>query len=124
MPTLFVPDAPLWSLVLRGGVVYLFLITALRLSGRRWCPSCQATFHVINDPPKRPMICDVCGTGLVQRDDDRPENVQQRLQAFHQQTAPLKALYQERGLLRRIDGVGSPDGILAEIRLAVAKVAK
>jgi adenylate kinase len=95
-----------------------------RISGRRSCPQDGSVFHVVSNPPKRPGFCDVCNAGLVQRDDDRPEKVQQRLQAFHQQTAPLKALYQERGLLRRIDGVGSPDGIFAEIRQALARAGK
>jgi len=95
-----------------------------RVSGRRSCPQDGSVYHVVSHPPKRPGFCDVCDAGLVQRDDDRPEKVQQRLQAFHQQTAPLKALYQQRGLLRKVDGVGSPDGIFAEIRQAIEKAAK
>jgi adenylate kinase len=95
-----------------------------RVSGRRSCPKDGSVYHVVSNPPKRPGFCDQCDSGLVQRDDDKAEKVTSRLQAFHQQTAPLKALYQDRGLLRRIEGVGSPDGIFAEIRLAIAKAGK
>jgi adenylate kinase len=95
-----------------------------RVSGRRSCPKDGSVYHVVSHPPQRPGFCDQCDTGLVQRDDDKAEKVQARLQAFHQQTAPLKSLYQDRGLLRRIDGVGSPDGIFAEIKQAIAKAAK
>ena len=95
-----------------------------RISGRRSCPQDGSVYHVVSHPAKRPGFCDTCNTGLVQRDDDRPEKVQQRLEAFHQQTAPLKALYQERGLLRRIDGVGTPEGIFSEIRQSIVKVGK
>ncbi|HYV48191.1 MAG TPA: adenylate kinase [Myxococcaceae bacterium] len=95
-----------------------------RVSGRRSCPKDGSVYHVVSNPPKRPGFCDQCDTGLVQRDDDKAEKVTARLQAFHQQTAPLKSLYQERGLLRRIDGVGSPDGIFAEVRQAIAKAGK
>jgi adenylate kinase len=95
-----------------------------RVSGRRSCPKDGSVYHVVTNPPKRPGFCDQCDTGLVQRDDDKAEKVEARLNAFHQQTAPLKALYQDRGLLRRIDGVGSPDGIFAEIKQAIAKAAK
>jgi len=95
-----------------------------RVSGRRSCPKDGSVYHVVSNPPKRPGFCDQCDTGLLQRDDDKAEKVEARLNAFHQQTAPLKALYQDRGLLRRVDGVGSPDGIFAEIKQAIAKAAK
>lgn len=87
-----------------------------RVSGRRSCPKDGSVYHVVSSPPKRLGFCDRCDTGLIQRDDDRPEKVQERLKAFHAQTAPLKSLYEQRGLLRRVDGVGSPDGIYAEIK--------
>jgi len=95
-----------------------------RVSGRRSCPKDGSVYHVVSNPSKRPGFCDQCDTGLVQRDDDKAEKVEARLNAFHQQTAPLKSLYQDRGLLRRIDGVGSPDGIFAEITQAIAKAGK
>jgi adenylate kinase len=100
------------------------LVIVERVSGRRSCPKDGSVYHVVTNPPKRTGFCDQCDTGLVQRDDDKAEKVEARLHAFHQQTAPLKALYQDRGLLRRIDGVGPPDGIFAEVRQAIAKAAK
>lgn len=87
-----------------------------RLSGRRSCPKDGSVFHVTDHPPKRSGYCDVCGTGLIQRDDDHPDKITQRLVAYEKMTSPLKAYYEQRGLLRRIDGVGSPEGIYAAIR--------
>ncbi|MDQ3266137.1 MAG: adenylate kinase [Myxococcota bacterium] len=87
-----------------------------RLSGRRSCPQDGSVFHVTDHPPKRSGYCDVCETGLIQRDDDHPDKVTQRLLAYEKMTSPLKAYYEQRGLLRRIDGVGSPEGIYAAIR--------
>lgn len=92
-----------------------------RVSGRRSCPADGSVYHVVTSPPKRPGFCDKCDAGLIQRDDDRPEKVEERLKAFHAQTSPLKALYERRGLLRRVEGVGSPEGIYAEIRKLVGK---
>jgi adenylate kinase len=89
-----------------------------RISGRRTCPKDDSVFHVVSNPPKRPGFCDKCDTGLVQRDDDKPEKVKARLVAFREQTAPVKALYQSRGLLRTINGVGSPEGIYAQVKKA------
>ena len=68
----------------------------LRLSGRRWCPSCQATFHLRNDPPKRPGVCDACGTALVQREDDHESVVAQRLRQYDERTFPLIEYYRTR----------------------------
>jgi adenylate kinase len=120
-------DRTLQSLERRIGLVVSLevpdQVIVERVSGRRSCPKDGSVFHVVSNPPKRQGFCDACDTGLVQRDDDRPEKVQQRLQAFHQQTAPLKALYQERGLLRRIDGVGSPDGIFEVLKQTISKAA-
>jgi len=87
-----------------------------RLSGRRSCPKDGSVYHVTDHPPKRSGYCDVCGTGLIQRDDDHPDKITQRLVAYEKMTSPLKAYYEKKGLLRRIDGVGSPEGIYAAIR--------
>ena len=92
-----------------------------RLAGRRSCPNCGAVYHVVSTPPKVEGICDACGKGLIQREDDKPEKVLERLRVYGQQTSPLKARYQAQGLLRAIPGVGSPDGIFAEIRKALGK---
>ena len=78
-----------------------------RLSGRRSCPTCQTVYHIDHDPPKLEGRCDKCGGALVQRVDDKPETVESRLKVFDQQTSPLVAYYQKRGLLRRVDSTGN-----------------
>ncbi len=75
-----------------------------RMSGRRVCPSCGASYHTAYIPPKTADICDKCGTGLIIRKDDKPETVLNRLHTYHAQTEPLKAFYAERGLLRTVVG--------------------
>jgi adenylate kinase len=82
-----------------------------RLSGRRSCKECSAMYHVSLNPPKRDGVCDACGGALYQRGDDNPDTVKTRLKVYAEQTAPLADYYNERGLLRRIDGVGSVDEI-------------
>ena len=78
-----------------------------RMSGRRTCPACGATFHLQNNPPKKDGLCDKCGAALVQRKDDAPETVRARLVTYHEQTEPVKGYYQSKGLLRSIDGTKS-----------------
>jgi adenylate kinase len=90
-----------------------------RLSGRRISESGRV-YHVEFDPPKVEGIDDVDGTPLVQREDDRPETIRKRLQVFHEQTAPLIDLYEQRGLLRRFDGMRSPTEVHDHIRAAVS----
>ncbi len=87
-----------------------------RLSGRRSCPKDGSVYHVVSSPPKVAGTCDKCGTPLIQRADDAEEKVTERLRVYAQQTSPLKQWYQEKGLLKTIPGVGSPEGIYAEIR--------
>jgi adenylate kinase len=87
-----------------------------RISGRRSCPQCGAVFHVSANPPRRTGYCDKDGASLVQRDDDKPENVKKRMQEYADKTWPLKRFYQERKLVAEIDGVGTPEGILAATR--------
>ena len=73
-----------------------------RMVGRRFCDSCGATYHIHNVPPKAEGVCDKCGTGLVQRDDDKPETVKHRLEIYHAQTEPLKDFYARHGILRNV----------------------
>ncbi len=89
-----------------------------RLTGR-WMCSCGASFHKIFNPPKEDGICDLCGGSLYQRDDDKEEAIKVRLENYHKQTAPLIKYYTEKGLLRSINGTGTPDEIYAAIMTAV-----
>ena len=75
-----------------------------RMSGRRACLNCGATYHIVSIPPKKEGICDVCGSDLVLRDDDKPETVQNRLKVYHDQTQPLIDFYEKKGVLRSVDG--------------------
>lgn len=75
-----------------------------RMSGRRACLACGATYHVQFNAPKAEGICDVCGKELVLRDDDKPETVKTRLDVYHTQTQPLIDYYKEKGVLRSVDG--------------------
>ncbi len=77
-----------------------------RISGRRSCPRCKAVFHLDFVPPKQEGICDVCGTVLSQRNDDKPETIESRLAVYHEQTAPLIEYYQSRGILSELNGAG------------------
>ncbi len=75
-----------------------------RMSGRRACLKCGATYHIVAIPPKKEGICDACGSELVQRDDDKPETVQKRLDVYHEQTQPLIEYYTGQGILKSVDG--------------------
>lgn len=90
-----------------------------RLSARRSCPRDGTVYHLEHMPPKQPDVCDKCGEPLVQREDDRPETIQKRLDAFHAQTSPLKRYYEERGLLKAVDGTRPPDDVCKAIQQAV-----
>ena len=74
-----------------------------RMSGRRVCESCGASYHVVAVPPKQEGICDKCGGKLVQRKDDEPETVKARLEVYHRETEPLKDFYAQRGLLKPVE---------------------
>jgi adenylate kinase len=90
-----------------------------RLSGRRWCPTCQATYHVHNSPPRREGACDVDGTALVEREDDKEAVVAHRLQEYDERTAPLRDYYRQRGGLIPIDGYRPMDTVFADLCAAV-----
>jgi adenylate kinase len=89
-----------------------------RLTGRRSCPVCQSTYHLVSAPPSQPGICDRCGGTLVQRVDDREDTVRKRLAVYADQTAPLLDYYRNRGLLASVSGEGAVDTIRAAIRRA------
>lgn len=74
-----------------------------RMGGRRVCERCGASFHIIHIPPKQEGVCDACGGALVQRKDDSPETVLDRLAVYHKETEPLKGFYEARGVLKTVD---------------------
>jgi adenylate kinase len=82
-----------------------------RLSGRRTCEKCKAVFHVTQQPPKRQGACDQCGSQLFQREDDRPDSITVRLEAYQRSTSPLIKFYKDGGLLVSVVAAGSPDEI-------------
>lgn len=82
-----------------------------RLGGRRTCRNCKTTFHIRNNPPAKEGVCDKCGGELYQREDDRDESIRVRLQAYEESTAPLKAYYEERGLLVVVSAQGAPQQV-------------
>ncbi|MBO4749122.1 MAG: adenylate kinase [Lachnospiraceae bacterium] len=86
-----------------------------RMSGRRACLSCGATYHIEHIPPKQEGICDVCGQPLVLRDDDKPETVLNRLKVYHDQTQPLIDFYGAKGVLKSVDGTMDQKAVFAAI---------
>lgn len=86
-----------------------------RLSGRRSCPKCQATFHIDFAKPKVDEVCDRCGDSLVQRNDDRRDAIETRLKVYDEQTAPLVRYYDERRLLSSVDASGSVDVVFEHL---------
>ena len=86
-----------------------------RMSGRRACLPCGATYHIEHVPPKKEGICDVCGSELVLRDDDKPETVKNRLNVYHEQTQPLIDFYTEKGVLKTVDGTVPMEEVFAAI---------
>ena len=91
-----------------------------RLSGRRSCQKCQATFHMDFAPPKVNEVCDRCGESLVQRSDDRRDAIETRLKVYDEQTAPLVRYYQERGLLLPLDGSGTVHAVFQHLSQELA----
>jgi adenylate kinase len=92
-----------------------------RLGGRRTCSvDGSHIYHIEFDPPKEPDTCDIDGSRLMIRDDDKPEVIQHRLEQYHSKTEPLIDYYDEKGLLRRIDGTPSPDEVGDGIRALLA----
>lgn len=86
-----------------------------RMSGRRACLACGATYHIVHVPPKKEGICDRCGKELVLRDDDKPETVKNRLEVYHDQTQPLIDFYTKKGILKTVDGTQDMNDVFAAI---------
>ena len=86
-----------------------------RMSGRRACLSCGATYHIVYNAPKKEGVCDQCGEPLVLRDDDKPETVQNRLNVYHRQTQPLIDYYKKEGVLAQVDGTQDMEQVFQDI---------
>jgi adenylate kinase len=91
-----------------------------RLSGRRTCKQCKAVFHVTGQPPRAEGVCGRCGGLLYQREDDRPESITVRLEAYERSTTPLIQFYSGLGLLMPVAATGSPDAICARTMAALS----
>ena len=91
-----------------------------RLGGRRTCAKNGHIFHVDFDPPKNEGVCDICGARLIVRDDDKPDVIRHRLETYDEKTRPLIAFYEERGVLKRVDGSLEPDEVSNRIRALLA----
>lgn len=86
-----------------------------RMSGRRACLNCGATYHLVAIPPKKEGICDSCGSELVLREDDKPETVQKRLDVYHDQTQPLIDYYKKQNILKTVDGTQPMEAVFDSI---------
>lgn len=86
-----------------------------RMSGRRACLNCGATYHIVSIPTKVEGICDRCGSQVVLRDDDQPETVKKRLDVYHEQTQPLIDYYKEQNILKTVDGTQPMEDVFAAI---------
>lgn len=90
-----------------------------RLTGRRVCSECGATYHVKFDPPEEDGVCDECGGELVQREDDTEDTVRERLRVYRENTEPVVEHYREEGTLVEVDGEGAPDEVFERLREVV-----
>ncbi len=86
-----------------------------RMSGRRVCTKCGATYHIVNSPSKKEGVCDTCGTALIQREDDQAETVQKRLEVYHAETQPLIDHYKGKAKYLPVDGTGSVEEVFASL---------
>jgi len=87
----------------------------LRLANRRSCPSCGAVYNLVTSPPKSEGICDGCGAALVQRNDDKEEVIRERLNVYHEKTAPLSDYYRKSGQLKAVRGDVPPAEVMVEL---------
>jgi adenylate kinase len=96
-------------------------VVVRRLESRRVCPACEAIYNVVTKKPARDGVCDVCGTALVQRADDRADVIQERMRTYHVKTEPLIAYYEARGVLHRVDGNGTIEDAFKPVRSVLDK---
>lgn len=93
-----------------------------RLTGRRSCSDCGKGFHLKFDPPGDDGRCDVCSSGLIQRADDQEETIRNRMEVYHQQTAPLEDYYRQEGMLLSVDGMADIDAVQTQMVAALQGV--
>ena len=91
-----------------------------RITGRRVCTKEGHVYHVETNPPKHDGVCDIDGSKLVQRDDDAPEVIEERLRVYHDQTEPIVGYYEDRGMLKRFDGTRNPTEVHDHLRATIA----
>jgi adenylate kinase len=91
-----------------------------RLGGRRTCEANGHVFHVEFEPPKQEGVCDIDGSPLIVRDDDKPDVIRKRLQTYHEKTEPLVSYYDSRSVLRRIEGEATPEEVAEQVRRTLA----
>jgi adenylate kinase len=117
-------DAKLAELGRSVGAVLLIDVSddevVKRLGGRRTCEANGHVFHVDFNPPKEEGVCDIDGSKLIVRDDDQPDVIRKRLATYHEKTEPLVTYYDDRGVLRRVDGERDPDEVTEELRRTLA----
>jgi len=92
-----------------------------RLTGRRVCKSCGASYHIVNIPPKKDGVCDICGGELIQRTDDNAETVANRIEVYEAQTMPLIEYYEKAGNIAHIDGATGLDNVFVDIVKALGE---
>jgi adenylate kinase len=90
-----------------------------RLSGRRVCSACGATYHVRENPPKKEGVCDKCGGAVTQRADDKPESVAVRLDVYEKNTRPILDFYAKKGLYKQVKGLGTPESIYKDLKRVI-----
>lgn len=92
-----------------------------RISGRRVCKKCGASYHLVNIPPKKDGICDACGGELFRRADDNPDTVENRIEVYNAQTKPLIDFYEDEGIIVHIDGGNSADQVMSDVVKALGE---
>jgi adenylate kinase len=93
-----------------------------RFSGRRMCPKCSAGYHIKYVPPKTENVCDKCDSKLIQRDDDQPETVRERFNVYREKTQPLIDYFENKGLIKNVDGAPAPDIVYADVKKVVEEL--
>jgi len=90
-----------------------------RLAGRRTCEGCGKIYHIEHSPPQVADVCDECDAALIQREDDKPEAIKERLRIYHENTEPMVAKFEEMGILVRVDGIGTIDSVYEGVKAAI-----